>query len=375
MSLVCIWSFRINCAKGFKDLNFYAMNTISDVSFAAEYPGSGKLKRTKPNRYFFVVMAVLFPVITFLGFFPSFQSMQQGTLEVHWLVHVHSAIMTSWLLLYLTQTILAATGNLRIHKQLGILSFALGILVTIIMVLVSFHFIFANHPPEGSFMFDLLLFNFYSISCFALFFWWGMSVRKKDPAAHKRLLTFATLALLIAAVDRIQRNDSFPSLGLEYPAFSFIYLDVLLIPIFLYDLLRLKKIHKITLIATAILILAQVIVTKGYGSPSWHRFWFRSTAPFMEKVVEINLSDAQSAPLLGDYESPIGDITISRNNGKLYIQFSGGEKEELGAISETELFFKADVMNFFFVKAPNGKIISAEAKAAGRIYKMTKKNK
>jgi hypothetical protein len=293
------------------------MNTISDVSFAPEYSDSSKLKISKPNRYFFVAMAVLFPVITFLGFFPSFQSMQQGTLEVHWLTHVHSAIMTSWLLLYLTQAILAATGKLSIHKQLGVLSFALGILVIIVMVLVSFHFIFANHPPEGSFMFNLLLFDFYSISCFALFFWWGMGLRKKNPGAHKRLLTFATFALLIAAVDRIQRNNSFPSLGLEYPTFSFIYLDILLIPFFLYDLLRLKRIHKITLIAVAILIITQVTVTKLYNSPSWHKFWFNATAPFMEKVVEINLSDAQSAPLLGDYESPIGDITISRSNGKL----------------------------------------------------------
>ncbi len=196
------------------------MNKVSVISGTAASTDLNKLSKSKPRSYFFVAMAVLFPVLTFLGFFPSFQGMQQGTLEVHWLVHVHSAIMTSWLLLYLTQTILAATGNLRIHKQLGILSFALGMLVTIIMVLVSFHFILANHPPEGSFMFDLLLFDFYSISCFSLFFWWGMGLRKKDPAAHKRLLTFATLALLIAAVDRIQRNNSFPSLGLNYPAFT-----------------------------------------------------------------------------------------------------------------------------------------------------------
>jgi hypothetical protein len=32
-------------------------------------------------------------------------------------------------------------------------------------------------------------------------------------------------------------------------------------------------------------------------------------------------------------------------------------------------------MNFLFVKAPNGKVISTEAEAIGRIYKMTKKEK
>lgn len=349
------------------------MNKASGIPIVAGSATNIKLKRSKPNKYFFVGMAILFPVITFFGFFPSFQGMSEGTLEVHWLVHVHSTIMTSWLLLYLTQAILAATGNLRIHKRLGILFFALGILVIIIMVLVSFRLIFANHPPEGSFIFDLLLFDFYSITCFTLFFWWGMGLRKKDSGAHKRLLTFATFALLIAAVDRLQRNNSFPSLGLEIPAFSFVYLDILLIPILLYDIITLKRIHKITLIATTILILTQVIVCKGYGSPSWHKFWYNATAPFMEKVVEVKLSDIQSAPLLGDYESPIGNMTISRNNGKLYIQFSGEEKQELGATSATQLYLKGETMNFFFVKRDDGTVATAEARQIGRIFKMSKK--
>lgn len=173
------------------------MNKASGIPIVAGSATNIKLKRSKPGKYFYVALALLFPVIAFLGFFPSFQSMQQGTLEVHWLTHVHSAIMTSWLLLYLTQTILAASGNLRIHKQLGILSFSLGILVIIIMVLVSFHIIIANHPPEGSFLFDLLFFDFYSITCFALFFWWGMGLRKKDSVAHKRLLRLQLLHYLL----------------------------------------------------------------------------------------------------------------------------------------------------------------------------------
>jgi hypothetical protein len=348
------------------------MNKISAISADATSTSINKLNKKKPKRYFYVAMAILFLVLTFLGFFPSFQAMQQGTLEVNWLVHVHSAIMTSWLFLYLMQTILAATGNLRIHKQLGILSFTLGILVTIVMVLVSFRMIFANHPPEGSFIFDLLLFDFYEIICFSLFFWWGMGIRKKDPASHKRLLTFATFALLIAGIDRLQRNSGFPSLGLEIPAPSFAYLDVLFIPIFLYDVVTLKRIHKITLIGSAILIFTQAIVCKGDGSPAWHKFWFNATAPFTNKVVEVKLNETQSAPLLGNYESPIGNMTISRDNGNLYIQFTGEGKQELGATSATQLYLKGETMTFYFVMGVDGKVTSAEARQIGRIFKMTK---
>ncbi len=352
------------------------MKKISVLPVAGESAVSGKLKRSKPNtakaRYFFVGMAILFPVIVFLGFFPSYQSLNAGALEVHWITHIHSAVMTTWILLFLSQTILAATGNLKIHRRLGLISVVLGVLVFLVMGIVSFNIVIVNHPPEGSFLFDLLLTDFYEMLCFALFFTWGMLSRKKSPSAHKRLLTLATFVLLTAAVDRIQRNNSFPSLGMEYPAFSFIYLNTLLIPLFLYDLITLRRIHRITWIGTAIIILLQVTVSNAYGSPSWHKFWFELTAPLMEKVVEIKLSDAQIAPLLGDYESTLGNIIISRNNGKLYVQFNGDEKQEMGATSETELFLKEETMNFSFVKESDGKVTTAKAKAIGRIFKMTK---
>lgn len=352
------------------------MNKTSAVPLVGESAISSTLKGAKLNkrkaRYFFVSMAILFPIIVFFGFFPSFQSLNEGTLEVHWLTHIHSVVMTSWILLYLTQTILAATGNLKLHRRLGMLSVVLGVLVFLVMAMVSFNIIVVNHPPQGSFLFDLLLTDFYEMLCFASFFTWGMRLRKKNPSSHKRLLTLSTFVLLTAAVDRIQRTYSFPSLGLDYPAFSFIYLNILLIPLFLYDWTTLRRIHRITWIGTAVVILFQIAVSTVYGSPSWNKFWFELTAPLMEKVVEVKLSDAQRASLLGDYESTIGNITISQNNGNLYAQFNGEEKQEMAATSETELFLKGQTMNFNFFKGSDGKVTTAKAIMIGRIYKMTK---
>jgi len=92
----------------------------------------------------------------------------------------------------------------------------------------------------------------------------------------------------------------------------------------------------------------------------------------MEKVVAIKLSEVQSGPLLGNYESALGTITISRNNDKLYIQFNGDEKQEMVATSETELFLKGESMKFSFAKEPYQKLLTAKANQVGRIFKMTK---
>jgi hypothetical protein len=352
------------------------MQTSSDVA-RIDTPAFGaktaRLKTgKKKGRYFFLAMAILFPVVAFLGFFPSVQMMNEGALEVHWTTHVHSAVMTSWLLLFLTQTILSVTGNLKFHRRLGLLSVVLAVLVFLMMGVVSFNLIIAHSAPEGSFTFDLLIGGFYEMFAFGLFFTWGMFSRKKNLSAHKRLLTIATIVLLEAAVDRIQLKHAFPSFGLTYPATNFIYADLLYIPLFLYDWVTIKRIHRATLIGTAIVLTCQITVCTFYGSPSWHKFWYAQTAPFMKKVVEVHLTDAQSDPLLGDYESKIGKISISRNNGKLYVQFDNGEKQEAGASSDTELFLRREAIRFTFTKGPEGKVVSAYTKQIGRTYTMTK---
>jgi hypothetical protein len=352
------------------------MNKDPGVLVANKPAAGNELKRPKLRsrraKYFFVFMAILFPVVTFIGFYPSYRDMEAGTLRIHWLTHIHSAVMTGWLLLYLAQTLFAATGNIKIHRRLGPLAFVLGILVFVFMGIVSFHILIVNHPPEGSFLFSLLIGNFFEMLSFALFFTWGMLLRKKNAGAHKRLITLATITLMVAAIDRMKLNNLLPSLGIEAFNPTFIYVDILLIPLFLNDLITLRRIHKFTWICTAILIFLQVISTNVSGSPSWHKFLFKATAPLMKKVTEIKLTEEQSLSLLGDYESTIGKITISRNNDTLYVQFDGGEKAELGATSETELFLKGEVFTFSFAKGPDGKVAGAEAKLIGRTYKMTK---
>jgi len=341
------------------------------------HPVSADVKtgRFRKARYFFVAMAVLFPFIVWVGFFPSYQEMKAGGLEVHWLTHAHAAIMTSWILVFLIQALLAATGKLKYHRQLGLLSLGLGVLVLIAMGTVSFHILLVNHPPEESFLFDLLLTEGFEMASFGLFFSWGVWLRSKDTASHKRLLTLATFVLLTAAVDRAYRTYGFPSLGMEFPDVVFVYLDLLLIPMFLYDLITMKRIHRVTWIGSAIVVVLQITVSVAWGNPSWHKFWFRVTAPMMERVIEINLSDAQSELLLGDYESTFGKLTISRDNGKLFLQFSGQPRQEMRATSETELFVKDEIMKIHFVISPDRNVTKATLKIVGHNYPMMKLKK
>ena len=225
----------------------------------------------RPARYFFAVMAFLFLIISVVGFVPSYQAMYAGTRKfpIHWLAHVHGAFMTTWLLVFITQTLLAAKGHLKFHRQLGLLSVGLGVLIWISMWVVSVRALIGYNPPVGHFLFDVLIVQFYGIVLFGLFFTWGI-LERKNATAHKRLLFLATLVLMQAGIDRMHWLP-----GLHMALYTrFFYLDALLIPLFIYDWFILKRIHKVTWTGTLIYIVSQVTVVMAWGSLAWHNFWF-----------------------------------------------------------------------------------------------------
>jgi hypothetical protein len=136
----------------------------------------------------------------------------------------------------------------------------------------------------------------------------------------------------------------------------FLYLDLLLIPLIIYDLVTLKFIHKITLLGAACFILMQAAASFAVGTPAWHKLAFSVFAPFMKMPVEIKLEDAQIEPLLGHYGNADWNLKIFREGGKTYIQLPEQPKFEMGAISETEWFLKITPWHVFFIKSADGKV-------------------
>lgn len=233
--------------------------------------GRKTVRKAGRTNIFFLVYAVLFPVITLIGFLPSYTAMNAGQFSIHWLAHVHGAMMSAWLLVYIAQVALAVVGNFRFHKKLGLLAVALGILIWISMGAVSVRALVGNPTPLDSFLFDILLVQLYIMQVFGIFFTWGILVRKKAEE-HKRLLFLSTLVLMQAALDRVP--------FLQSGVLAFIALDLLLLPLFIYDWITLKRIHKITWIGLFVYIGAQVLVFESFGSSAWHNFWFNLVNKF-----------------------------------------------------------------------------------------------
>ncbi len=97
------------------------------------------------------------------------------------------------------------------------------------------------------------------------------------------------------------------------------------------------------------------------------------SAPRIQDVVEMKLSDSQADALVGDYD--LGEsnrMTISRDAGRLYTQIAGQPRFELGAQSDTEFFLRQWDAQLTFIKDKNSKVTGVVSHQNGKDHEWPK---
>jgi hypothetical protein len=84
------------------------------------------------HRYFSIV-AVVVTVTVLAGFIPLYTlRLLRHDPNLTLLVHAHGFVMTAWIALFLTQTLLIAKHRIELHRQLGM--FGVGLATLVILV-------------------------------------------------------------------------------------------------------------------------------------------------------------------------------------------------------------------------------------------------
>ncbi len=161
--------------------------------------------RTAAPRRLYVSLALLAVAIAAVGFWPSyFGPLVGGAAEKTAIVHLHAAVYVGWLALFVTQTVLAATGRVAAHMSLGRFAIGYGVLVIAVGLLTAFaRFAIRVRAGETLDAQGQLLGPLLDMVAFAPFFAAAIYYRRA-PELHKRLMIVATTSLLIAAVGRMQ---------------------------------------------------------------------------------------------------------------------------------------------------------------------------
>ena len=247
---------------------------------------SGTPRAHAIDRWIFVGMAAWFILIVLVGFIPDsvikVAMVRAGARPPFPLaMHAHALLMGSFLLLLLAQSVMMATGRSALHKQVGIAAFVLVpaiVVVGLILAPTIYHSVWgAAHfgpPPVRAAMApvvprleNILLLQIAAGVQFALFMGLALSARTADSGFHKRMIFLATAVPLAASIDRM---EWLPSTFPASPASTDFYILLALMPLFLWDVIRNRRVHRAYIVWAAIYVPVAVAVDMLWDKPWWH---------------------------------------------------------------------------------------------------------
>ena len=247
---------------------------------------SGTPRAHALDRWIFVFMAVWFIAIVLAGFIPDslmkIEMVRAGARPPFPLVlHMHAVLMGSFLLILLTQTWLMATGRRQYHMQIGLVGYAVGVLLVVVgLVLVPtmYHQAWqgAQSAPPGvreglrqalPVKENIMLLQMRIGILFPLFLAIAFRARGRNAGIHKRMMVLATVMALPAGIDRI------PWLPHTMPASPLspdLYVLAAIAPMFAWDVVRNRSVHPAYVIWLAVNIPFAIAVHSLWDTPGWH---------------------------------------------------------------------------------------------------------
>jgi hypothetical protein len=229
---------------------------------------SAAIRTKRRTRRFYVGMALAIVVTVFAGFSRSyFLKAHFATPELSLLLHVHGLVFTSWVLFFLSQTILVAASRTYLHRRLGVAGAVLAALVLIMGTTTAILRVKGGSAPiPGVSPLSFLAVPLFDMVVFALLIGTGLYFRRRLET-HKRLMTLATISLLSAPIARLP----FGVLKAGPPAF-FGLTDLFIIALLIYDLVTRRRVHPATIWGGLLIVASQPLRLMISGTPAWLAF-------------------------------------------------------------------------------------------------------
>lgn len=223
---------------------------------------------------FYRAMGIVTVVIVIAGFAPRLLFPAQRVAPITPLVSIHGMLFSAWLLLYLLQTHLVATGRRTVHRTVGIVGGPLAITMVVVGYATAIAMArrgydlsgdLATTDPLGALVFPLGDLVSFSVLIGAGFWWRGRT------EVHKRLMLLATVGALMAA-PLAHLLAKFPAVR-DSPAVIVLLLALLYFSPAIHDRVSKGRVHPVSIWGGAVLLI-WANLRAGFIGPSerWHHF-------------------------------------------------------------------------------------------------------
>jgi hypothetical protein len=229
--------------------------------------------KARSTHSFYIAVTLLLAVAVFIGFAPTFYlKALTGAPALSVLVWLHGLIFTAWIVILVTQPLLAANNRVDLHMRLGWFGAAVGLAMVIVGLQTAIVAARMGHVPPGAPPpLQFLAIPFFAIVEFGILFGAGILMRSNSQA-HRRLMLLATVAIVGAAFAR------FPLPFLGAPPAFFAAADLFIVAGMIYDWRAFGRVHPAYIWGGLLIILGQPLQLMLMGTEPWLTFatWLTS---------------------------------------------------------------------------------------------------
>ncbi|MDB5499790.1 MAG: hypothetical protein JWP28_3821 [Phenylobacterium sp.] len=231
---------------------------------------------------FYVWMAGLFVLIAFSGFAETYWlQLAGGTFVGSPLLHLHGLLFSAWTLFFLSQTWLAASGQMQHHRAWGVAGVSLAtamVFVGLATSIASMQKGVADGHAEAARAFAIVPLS--AAVLFAVLVAWAV-VTVKTPEVHKRLMMLATISILQAPIGRFffltvgggggpgSRPGLMPPAPVATTVGAGLVVAVLILAAVVYDWRKRGRPHPVYVIGGAAVVIIELIRVPLAETPQW----------------------------------------------------------------------------------------------------------
>lgn len=216
------------------------------------------------DRRFYVGMAAALLATVLIGFGPTyfFRPVFRPAAALTPLMQVHGFLFSVWVLLLVAQTSLVAARRTDVHRKLGVVGGVVAALMVPAGAALAISSARKGLAPGGLHPVTFLAVPLGAVVMFTGFVVAGF-VKRRTPAAHKRLMLLATIAIVTPALARFWFANRTPQIGLALT-------NVFVIAMVVHDWWRDRRLHPVTLWG-GLLVFFSGPIRIGLGSTAaWH---------------------------------------------------------------------------------------------------------